>query len=72
MLTASETLDSIEERARESGNVETLVSGTCRIDLEVVQGRPYWRVNGVQDTREHAVRALNLAREQRARTWGSL
>jgi len=70
MLSAQETLDSLEERARDSGNVETLVSGTCRIDLEVVQGRAYWRVNGTQDTREQACRALDHARELRLKTWG--
>jgi len=69
MLTASETLDSLEERARDSGGVETLVSGTCRIDLEVVEGRAYWRVNGVQDTRQQACRALDHARELRLKTW---
>jgi hypothetical protein len=65
MLSASHTLDQLEDRARDPLNtmrVNTLISGVCRIDLEIVDGVPRWRTNGRTCVRETAVQALTDAR----------
>lgn len=67
MRTPTEVLDSLEEAARASLNVERFISGTLRLDAEYLPdlGRMSWRINGVVDDREQCARAIERARTQR-------
>lgn len=66
MRTPTEVLDSLEEAARASLNVERFISGTLRLDAEYLPdlGRMSWRINGVVDDREQCAHAIERARAQ--------
>ena len=69
MLSASETLDGLEQLARDPCNTmgtRTLISGLVRIDLTIVSDVAHWRVNGLVCSRERAVDALEDARAARS------
>jgi len=69
MLDASATLDGLEALLRDPANTQrtrTLVSGICRIDVELVQGVTHWRTNGLTCSRQSAVDALENARAAKA------